>query len=242
MRISRLFVDTGLAQGAVLTLPEPAARRLREVLRMRPGETLELFNGTGGAWAARVLSLARREATVEVGAFDPTERESGLAVTLAQGISRGSHMDYTLQKSVELGVHGIVPLFTERSNVRLDAERAATRMQHWRNVLIGACEQCGRNRLPALSPPVALEEWIRSDPAPLKVMLDAAAAGTLASIAGRPPALTLLAGPEGGLAPEEKARARAAGYEAVRLGPRILRTESAAVAALAICQHRWGDL
>lgn len=242
MRISRLFMDAGLAEGAVLALPEAAARRLREVLRVRQGEPLEVFNGTGGAYAARVLSVSRREVTVEVGAFDPAERESGLAVTLAQAISRGSHMDYTLQKSVELGVHAIVPLFTERSNVRLDGERAASRMQHWRNIIIGACEQCGRNRVPDLSPPVPLEEWIGRDPAPLRLMLDAAATESLASVADRPAALTLLAGPEGGLAPEEKDRARAAGYRAVRLGPRILRTESAAVAALAICQHRWGDL
>ena len=242
MRIPRMFVETALAQGQRLALPEAAGRRLRQVLRMRPGDAIRVFNGDGGSFAARVQAFNREDVIVDVGEFDPAEAESPLAVTLAQGISRGSHMDYTLQKSVELGVQRIVPLFTERSNVRLDEERAASRMLHWRNIIIGACEQCGRNRLPLLSPPAPLESWLQEDDAPLKLLLDAAADADLAATAQRPPALTLLAGPEGGLAPGEKAAARAAGYVGIRLGPRILRTESAAVAALAVCQHRWGDL
>lgn len=242
MRRHRLHLDMPLTTGQELPLPAEAAHRLAAVLRLGAGAEIEVFDGRGGCRRARVLVAGRREVRIEVGALDERERESPLRLCLAQGISRGQKMDYTLQKAVELGVHALVPLITENCNVRLDAERAAARLRHWQNVIIGACEQCGRNRLPQLSAPVAYAEWIaRAEPA-ATVLLDPEAEHGLAALAPPPAGLWLLAGPEGGFSPLERELARGRGCAAARLGPRVLRTETAAVAALAACQVLWGDL
>jgi len=242
MREFRIFVDTPLAEGQRLSLPPDAAHRVAAVLRLRPGDQVQLFDGGGGSHAARILSAGRREVLVELGPRRSPEWESPLTVTLAQGISRGQKMDYTLQKAVELGAARLVPLMTEHGNVRLDGPRAAARMLHWRNVIIAACEQCGRDRLPELHAPIAFADWLAEREPATTLLLDPDATLGLSAIDPAPTALCLLAGPEGGLSKTEVKLARAGGCIAVRLGPRVLRTETAAVAALAACQTLWGDL
>jgi 16S rRNA (uracil1498-N3)-methyltransferase len=242
MREYRIFVDLPLAEGQRLSLPADAVHRVTAVLRLRPGDELRLFSGDGASHAARILSTARGEVLVETGLRRPGRLESPLSITLAQGISRGQKMDYTLQKAVELGVARLVPLLTDHGNVRLDGERAAARMRHWRNVIIGACEQCGRDRLPELHPPVPFREWIDECEPRGTLLLDPDGEQGLAAIHPAPTALCLLSGPEGGFSPEEIDFARTRGCVVVRLGPRVLRTETAAVAALAACQALWGDL
>jgi len=242
MRNVRIHVETPLTTGAEVELSEDAARHVVTVLRLRAGAVLELFDGSGGSHRGRILTVGKRSVTVRLESFDRQERESSLHVTLVQGISRGQHMDFTLQKAVELGVARIVPVLTEHSNVRLDESRAGRRIDHWRRVVIGACEQCGRNRIPEVCPPQPLAAWLETDRADRRLVLDPEADRGLNTF---PPPLTgmsLLSGPEGGLSPVEIRAAVTMGWQAARLGPRILRTETAAVAALAACQALWGDL
>lgn len=242
MRSVRIHVEIPLMPGAEVVLPPAAAQHVVVVLRMRTGATLELFDGSGGSHRGRIIATGRRSATVQLEAFDRGERESPLAVTLVQGISRGQHMDYTLQKAVELGVARIVPVLTAHSNVRLDEARAERRIEHWRRVVIGACEQCGRNRVPEVSAPQALAPWLASDTNPCRLLLDPEAGNGLNALPSPAAGISLLSGPEGGLSQVEISAALSLGWQAVRLGPRILRTETAAVTALAVCQALWGDL
>jgi 16S rRNA (uracil1498-N3)-methyltransferase len=242
VREHRIFVDQPLAEGQRMSLPPDAAHRVAAVLRLRSGDEVQLFNGRGGSHAARVVSAGRGEVLVEIGPCRARARESPLVLTLAQGISRGQKMDYTLQKAVELGAALLVPLVTGHGNVRLDGERVEARMRHWRNVIIGACEQCGRERLPELRAPIRFEDWLMECEPSRTLLLDPAAQAGLADIDPAPDALCVLAGPEGGFSREEVDLARARGCIGVRLGPRVLRTETAAVAALAACQVLWGDL
>ena len=243
MRITRIFIDTALNCGEPVVLSQQASRHAGTVMRLRPGDALEVFNGSGGSFRAVVAGRDRGGLIIEPREFLEDERESPLALQLVQGISRGQHMDYTLQKSVELGVAGIVPVMTEFGNVRLHPEKVQTRMAHWRGVIISACEQCGRNRLPDLKPPLPLAEWLSQDRADTRCLLEPAhdAVG-FGDIGDRPRRLSLLVGPEGGLSRDETDAARQAGYRSIHLGPRVLRTETAAVAAVAVCQTLWGDL
>ncbi len=237
MRIPRIFLPVPLAAGALVTLDGTAANHLTRVLRLKPGAELVLFNGEGGEYPA-VLEAA---ATARLGALRAVECESPLAITLVQGISRAERMDFTIQKAVELGVTHIVPVFAARSVVELRGERLQRRIQHWQGVIVGACEQCGRNRVPALDAAVDLSEWLRRAPAPsLRLVLNHRATASLHTLP-RPTALTLLIGPEGGLEESELSQAERAGFIGMRLGPRVLRTETAAVAALAALQTLWGD-
>ena len=242
MRNVRIHVETPLQSGAKVVLAPEAAHHVVTVMRLRPGADVELFDGSGGSHRGRILVTGKRSATVQLEAFDARDCESKLNVTLVQGIARGQHMDYTLQKAVELGVTRIVPVLTEHSNVRLDEARAERRTEHWRRVVIGACEQCGRNRVPEVCPPQPLATWLEKGCDGSRFVLDPEADTGLHSL---PPPITglwLLSGPEGGLSQVEIRAALAVGWQAVRLGPRILRTETAAVAALAACQTLWGDL
>jgi 16S rRNA (uracil1498-N3)-methyltransferase len=242
MRIPRVFTEVPLAPSAEAELPPLAAHHVHTVLRLRVGAELALFDGRGGEYPARLLSVHRKGASVEVGAHRAVECESPLAVTLVQAISRGERMDYTLQKAVELGVARVVPVIAERTVVNLrGAERTERRLEHWRRIVIAACEQCGRNRLPEVSDPVSLDAWLRG-PAPECGLLLALANRNGLPVLPQPvPPVTLLAGPEGGFAAHELARAESAGYRAVTLGPRVLRTETAALAALAALQAVYGD-
>lgn len=241
MRIPRIHHPGPLPAGRRLELEPTAANHVTRVLRLRPGSPLVLFDGAGNEFDATLEEAHRRAVVVSVGAARAAIAESPLKVTLAQGISRGERMDYTIQKAVELGVERIVPVVTERTVVSLSDERADKRLQHWHGVLVAACEQSGRAHLPRLSPIVTLERWLEAGPDGLGLVLDPRAADGVDALE-RPAAVTLLIGPEGGLADHERADAYARGYRGARLGPRILRTETAALAALAVLQYRWGDL
>ncbi len=243
MPIPRLHVPGPLADGQELDLPAAAARHVVQVLRLRPPAPLIVFDGNGAEHAATLLP-AGDSSRVRVGARTAAERESPLALTLLQGISRGERMDYTIQKAVELGVQRIVPVTTRHSVVRLSAERAAKRLAHWQGVVVSACEQCGRTRLPQLAPPLPLAAALRAEASlhALRLVLAPDAAATLHTFADAPAAAALLVGPEGGLDAAELTAAAAAGWHSIRLGPRVLRTETAGVVALAVLQARWGDL
>lgn len=241
MRLPRLFVDMALDGGQRISLPPASFAYLIQVLRLRTGDELLLFNGSGQDFPARVVMAHRQGAEVRLGAPGPPEPPLALRVHLGLGISKGDRMDYALQKAVELGVAAITPLFTGRGVVRLEAQRLDKRHDHWRGVVIAACEQSGRRRPPPLQAAMDLSAWLAQDhPCPL--LLDHRASQSLPSLAPPGPALTLLIGPEGGLAPPERDQALQAGFRGVRLGPRILRSETAPLAALAIAQALWGDL
>lgn len=237
----RFFCPQELVSGALVALPENAGRHAARVLRLKAGDDLVLFDGRGGEYAGRIEAVRRDEVTVAVGEWRDIERESGLRLRLVQALQSGDRMDVTVQKAVELGVAEIQPVSSRRSVVRLDGERAAKRLGHWRGVAASACEQCGRNRVPVVAPVADLDEWLaRPAAGGLRLMLSPWAEGGLDALS--PAAeIDLLIGAEGGLAPAEVERAAAAGFIGVRLGPRVLRTETAGMAALAAIQMLWGD-
>jgi 16S rRNA (uracil1498-N3)-methyltransferase len=238
----RLYCDLALSPGAEIALPEAAARHAVSVLRLQVGDTLKLFNGEGGEYRAALVAVNKRETRARLLEFDATERESPVDITLALGISSGERMDYSLQKAAELGVTSIQPLATERSVVKLAGERADKRLQHWQHVVIAACEQCGRNRVPAVAPVQKLFAYLANADRSKRLLVLSPDAGTPLKQVAPAAAAVLLIGAEGGLAPAEYQAAQASGFEPVRLGPRILRTETAPVAALAVLQALWGDL
>jgi 16S rRNA (uracil1498-N3)-methyltransferase len=252
MRNTRLHLPgpwaVPLAEGLEIDLPAAAAQHVATVLRLRPGAPLTLFDGQGGEWAASVLATDRRGARARVGAHDPVERESPLAITLLQGLARGERMDQVVQKATELGVARILPIAAERSVVQLGEARAERRIAHWQAVAASACEQCGRNRVPEILPPLALAacgaaplpalRWVL-DPATGRALPEAVATAQTSTTGLRE--VALLVGPEGGLSDTELALAARLGFEPVRLGPRVLRTETAGLAALAALQALAGD-
>ena len=242
MRMTRVYLDQVLESGSTCRLPEEAAHHVVTVLRMKTGEALVLFNGRGGCYQAVINSVQKRSVEVTIGAHAPDDRESSLSITLAQAVMRGQHMDYALQKAVELGVHHIVPLLCLHGNVKLDDEQKQHRHEHWGRIIISACEQCGRNRLPLLSAPLRLADWVGTDQSELKLILHPRNGVRLASLRSACSALTLLAGPEGGFSEDEIAGAERHGYKSITLGPRILRAESAALVAISVCQAQWGDI
>ncbi|MEZ5459133.1 MAG: 16S rRNA (uracil(1498)-N(3))-methyltransferase [Steroidobacteraceae bacterium] len=242
----RIFIDTPLAGLGEIELPRAAAEHVVRVLRMGPGQTITLFDGRGGEHRATLTRAARGGVRAQLGAHDPVERESPLAVTLLQAVSRAEKMDWVLQKATELGVAAIRPVLAERSVMRLDADRAGRRQAHWLGVLRSACEQCGRNRVPALLPPAPLaascEQFRATDAAAPALLLDPRAQASLARAVGGARSAALLVGPEGGWSERELAIAQAHGFTTARFGPRVLRTETAAIAALAALQAWAGDL
>ncbi len=244
MRVPRIYVPNPLAVGTTLSFGAKAMNHVVRVLRLGKGAPLILFNGTGGEFRAAVKRVEARTVVVRVEAFYPREVESPLAVILAQGVSRGARMDYTLQKAVELGAHAIQPLFTERSIVNLEGSRLRARVTHWQSVVSGACEQCGRNRIAPVLEPLRLTAWLSGNTCEgTKLVLDPQAEQGLLTLPPRPAApVTLLIGPEGGLNPHEIGSAGGHGFRRLRLGPRVMRTETAGVAALAALQVLWGDL
>ncbi len=241
MRIPRIFHPQALAEQHRVALDDNAARHVARVLRLNPGAELTLFDGHGGEYPATIVELGKRLVEVELGAQRNVEVESPLQVTLAQGISKGERMDYTIQKAVELGVSQIVPLDTERSVVNLKGDRQEKKQAHWRGVIISACEQCGRNTLPELLPQQTFDSWLQNELNGTGLLLDHRANTSIDSLQVNG-AITLLIGPEGGLSEQERERALEAGYQGLRLGPRVLRTETAALTALAALQSHFGDL
>jgi len=242
MRVPRIHQPGSLAPGAVVELSDSAANHVARVLRLPVGAALTLFNGEGGEYTATLHEVGKRSVTARVETFVDHEVESPLAITLAQGIAKGERMDYAIQKATELGVVRLVPVITERCNVRLSDERWEKKLQHWQAVAISACEQCGRNHLPTIEQPLTLTAWLAQDRNELRLTLDPQAATGIAALDAMPHQVSLLVGPEGGLSEGELSAAQRAGYRGIQLGPRVLRTETAGVAALAVLQGRWGDL
>lgn len=241
MSAPRIFVEAALIAGTPLRLPDEAFRHVVQVLRMSAGEALILFNGDGDEYPASLESVGRREATVLLGTPVTVDRESPLTTTLVQGISKGDRMDWAVQKAVELGVSAIAPVITERCNIKVDSERWEKKLEHWRAVIVSACEQSGRNRLPRLYPVMRLDQWLLQPGGDLKLALDPTADLGLRALPAAA-SIDLLVGPEGGLSPADLAMATASAYRGLRLGPRVLRTETAGVAALATLGALYGDL
>lgn len=240
MRLSRILTEQTLSPGREVVLNAAEGRYVAQVLRMRAGQPLILFDGSGIDFEAELAQCDRRGCTVRVIREVSREQPPRLKLHLGIGISRGERMDFAIQKSVELGVMAITPLLTERGTVRLKAERLEKRLAHWRGVINSACEQSGRSLVPELHPPAALSQWLGEHPQGL--LLYHKAGQTLADCPAPGSQLHLLIGPEGGLSESERSLAQSVGFIAVRLGPRVLRTETAPIAALAAIQMLWGDL
>lgn len=242
MSIPRFYCPIPLIPGREATLPEAVSRHAQSALRMRVGDSFILFDGKGEECLA-ILHRGGREARARILECRAVDRESPLEVILAQGVSSGERMDYTLQKAVELGVTAVQPIITRRTVVRLDADRRQRRRAHWQGVVMSACEQCGRSRLPEVGEILDYAAWIGSSRnlEVIKLMLDPEGGQRLRDLTAPDRAVLLLAGPEGGFDPAERDAALAAGFIPLSLGPRILRTETAAVAALAAMQSLWGD-
>jgi 16S rRNA (uracil1498-N3)-methyltransferase len=243
MRLTRIYSEGPLTSGAVVPLSSAGAYHVGRVLRMRPGAPLVVFDGSGMDFPSEIVDVDGDKVSVRVRSQTPGTSESPLRITLIQGISRGERMDWTLQKATELGVIGVAPVLTARSVVRLDEKQAAKKQAHWRAIVIGACEQCGRSKVPTVATPVQLRDHfanVRKDG--MRLVLSPSAPASLAGIASLPSKVDLLIGPEGGLDDDEISAAQKAGFMPVRLGPRVLRTETAGVVALTVLQALWGDL
>lgn len=244
MALTRLYVSDQLQPGKELQLREEQARYVGRALRLRSGDALTIFNGKDGEFEAIVATISKFSVTVTLGERRDSAAESPLKVHLVQGISRGDRMDFIVQKATELGVKRISPVLTEYGVIKLDATRAGKRRDHWRKVAESACEQSGRIRPPLIDVPMPLNSWFgnKTEDADIDLILQPGVATTLTSIAAPKTKVCILIGPEGGFSPAEGENAAIAGFAAVSLGPRILRTETAALAALAIVQSLWGDL
>ena len=242
MRIPRIYLDQVFVVNTNCLLSPEAAHHVSKVLRMKVGQSLHVFNGHGGYFDAMITRIDKRNVEAAIVDHYPDESESPLTITLVQGVSRGERMDYTLQKAVELGVQHIVPVLCEYTNVKLDDEKKQKRHEHWQKIIINACEQCRRNQIPSLTITQALGNWLNDKNDTLKLILHPGGPAKLGQLENKDNRISLLAGPEGGFSDIEVSNALKHGYQAITLGPRILRTETAALAAITACQVLWGDL
>lgn len=243
MRIPRVYLDHELRTGREVRLPDQAGEHVARVLRLERGAPLILINGDGHEYDATLAALAKHAVTAQIHGVREVNRESPLRITLAQGIARGEKMDWILQKATELGVARIVPLVTERTEVKLDEERTGRRMAHWTSVIAGACEQSGRTRLPVLEAPLRMDRWLGAltDDAALRLALLPEGNVTVRHFPQMDNGALLTVGPEGGFSDNDIALLKQANFHGLRLGPRILRTETAGLAALAALQAHFGD-
>lgn len=243
MRLNRVYAETTLASGTEVHLPDPAAYHVSRVLRLRPGAPLVAFDGSGHDFRCEILAIEGDKVLVRIGERVPGLRDSPLRITLVQAISRSERMDWTLQKATELGVRSIVPVLSARSVVRLDDKQAERKLRHWKAIVAGACEQCGRSTLPEVRTPLELNRFLADSPREgQRLVLSPGGPASLAGLASTASRVELLIGPEGGLDDAELDGATRAGFSPVRLGPRVLRTETAGIVALAVLQAMWGDL
>lgn len=240
MRVPRVYLDQPLIPDSSVVLNESASHYLSKVLRMSVGRELIVFNGRGGEYAAVITQVDKKSVAINTGKFIADNRQSPLSIELAIGISRGERMDWVLQKATELGVTSITPLFTERTEVKVSGDRQDKKIQHWQQILISACEQCQRNILPVLNNIQTIESWLPQVDAEQKFVLHHRHEQSLQSLA-KPEKVCLLIGPEGGLTETEIALAEAHQFQSLRLGPRVLRTETAPLAAISLLQYCWGD-
>ena len=241
--LNRLYVPEPVQPAHELQLDDERAHYVARVLRLRVGDRLVLFDGGGGEFPAALVEVSKRGIVVRVGERHERNVESPLPIALIQGISRGERMDFVVQKATELGVYRITPLATEFSVVRLDGDRSGKRRAHWSRIAASACEQCGRNVVPTIDTPQSFSGWLESGTSSgvARILLHPGAKETLADLELIHDRIELLIGPEGGLSDSEVLQAEAAGFNACSLGPRVLRTETAALAAIAVLQARWGD-
>jgi 16S rRNA (uracil1498-N3)-methyltransferase len=238
--IPRFYVDAPLRAGGVCMLPEDSAHHAVHVLRLREGEEVTLFNGHGGEYVARIASMQRLRISIDLLQQRAIERESPLRVVLVQGVSAGERMDATVRKAVELGVAEIQPVLAARSVARPKGERAEGRRGHWQKIVIAACEQCGRNRIPEVRPVVPLQDY-RAGEGSTRILLAPSAGLPFSKAVATGESFVLAAGPEAGFTADEEAALAKAGFVPASLGPRVLRTETAAVAALAALSALRGD-
>lgn len=240
MRIPRFYDPQPLQTDQLVDLSDAVVQHVCRALRMRPGEYLILFNGDGYEYKAELETVEKRRAQVRIQEQISQAVESPLQVHIGQSLSRGERMDYAVQKATEMGLQQLSPLFSERCEVKLNSERQDKRIRHWQQVAISACEQSGRCAVPTINAPQTLEQWVKACDAELKLVLHHHTAQPLAELA--PPAsVALLIGPEGGLTEAEVELAQAHGFQPVAFGPRVMRTETAPVAALSLLQYLWGD-
>ena len=242
MRISRLFVDQPLAEGAQLTLEPEAAHYLRNVLRLKKGFQLTVFNGKGGEYTATVSEVHRKAVVLQIGSWQEVSLESPLAIELGLSVSRGERMDVAIQKATELGVAIITPVITQHCVVKLTEERRLQRHQHWQNIVYRACEQCGRNTPPRLNITSELAQWLNNDLAASRIIFEPGKGDTLKTFIKPNKAVAVLIGPEGGFSEQEVKNAEQAGFTALGFGPRVVRNETAAIASIAAMQVLWGDM
>ncbi|CAA0115829.1 Ribosomal RNA small subunit methyltransferase E [Halioglobus japonicus] len=241
MRITRIYSTQKLGSHTTVGLEPGPSRHLARVLRLGVGDHLILFDGHGGEYPGEITAVDKKQVEVRTGEHREIESESPLAIHLGIAVSRGERMDWLIQKSTELGVTALTPLLTEHTGVKLSGERATKKIQHWQQIAISACEQCGRNRPPEIHALQSAEQWLGSTVAEQKFVLHHRA-DTIDASRSSPGSIALLVGPEGGLSEAEITAAEQAGYTALRLGPRVLRTETAPLAAIAILQAYWGDM
>lgn len=241
MRNTRIYYDGSISSGAALTLSTAASNHLVRVLRSKAGSTVTVFNGKGGEYSAVLLNENPKAAQLEITGFVDCDRESPLHITLIQGLSRGEHMDTSIQKATELGVSEIVPVICERS-ASIKKERAAKKHARWRQIAISACEQSGRNRLPFIHETTAFDHAINTVPAGTKLVMDPAADERIRSMEPDEASVCILCGPEGGLSAQEVNEAAAQGFSRINTGPRVLRTETAGPALITALQTLWGDM
>jgi 16S rRNA (uracil1498-N3)-methyltransferase len=244
VRIPRIYQDIKLSPGITIQLDKPAANHIVNVLRLSTNDSLIIFNGEGGEYSSKIISAVKRKVSIKLEKFSAIEKESPLKIHLLQGISRGEKMDFSIQKTVELGVSSITPIITERCGVKLSKERWGKRLDHWQKIIISACEQCERNSLPQLFPISTLTDYFSfaSNKNTLKLTLNPYAQNTLSRIKTPPQEIVLLIGPEGGLTDLEIQLAEKNNFKSLKIGSRILRTETAALTVIAALQSRWGDL
>ena len=240
MREIRLYSDQSLEEGELVQLEAAAAHHIAKVLRARVGDSITLFNGSGLDWQCAITDLQKRGVTVSVGKASNPNTESPLKTELGLCLSKGDRFDWAIQKATEAGITNITPLFSDRVDVKLPGDRIPKRIAHWQQIVRSACEQCGRAKVPQVFDPVPLSAWVQEQVTDAKLFLHHREIGAVPET--RPTSIALLVGPEGGLSDVDRDRARDAGFIGVRLGPRVLRTETAPLVALSILGARWGDM
>ena len=242
MRIPRVFTTEQLDVGGLIELDKGPARHLTSVLRMKAGQAFILFNGQGGEFSAELVQAKKDGATAKITGFTGADRESPLQLHLGIGISRGERMDWIIQKATELGISQISPVFSARCEVKLSGERLDKRIKHWQQIAISACEQSQRNSVPTINRAVNLEQWVSSCDSSLKLVLHHRTEKRLQEMVNTDNSIGILVGPEGGLSEIEIEQAMAQNFQSLAMGPRVLRTETAPLAAISIIQSIWGDM
>jgi 16S rRNA (uracil1498-N3)-methyltransferase len=242
MRVPRLFIDMPLTTGEVINLPRDKAHHISHVLRMRIGDAIKLINDSGDEYQSKIIEISKKSAQIEIGESIQITNESPLIINLCLAVARGQHMDFSIQKAVELGVKNIIPVISEFSNVKIQDDRVSNKLAHWQNIIISATEQCGRSYLTQIQKPVPLAEWLSVEASKIRLILHPESQQPMPNINLSDDELTLMIGPEGGFSDAEVEHAQENGCEPISLGPRILRTETAVVCAVSNAQQLWGDL